>query len=357
VTTIAPTGTISIIAGCSSGIEPLFAVAFSHIVGDRHLTFVSPAFERVARERGFSSEALMEKVAQQGTVDGLAEIPEDVRRVFVTAHEVDPEWHVRHQAAFQKHTDNGVSKTINLPNHATTDDVARAYRLAYDLGCIGITIFRDGCKDTQVLHVGTQREAGKAAEPPIGPPLAAPAVAAAPPAGEALALAEGRVAIKPRPRTLRGVTYRIETPMGTAYIHVNQNETGEPFEVFANVGKGGSDTAAVSEAIGRLVSLVLRLPSPLSPRERVEQVVHQLAGIGGRRDQGFGKQRVRSLPDAVAQVLAEHIGLAEPGVEAIRAARGAPRMRGADLCPDCGHHTLVYQEGCNKCYSCGYSDC
>jgi ribonucleoside-diphosphate reductase alpha chain len=169
--------------------------------------------------------------------------------------------------------------------------------------------------------------------------------------------AEARGAIKPRPRTLRGVTYRIETPMGTAYIHVNQNEAGEPFEVFANVGKGGSDTAAVSEAIGRLVSLVLRLPSPLSPRERVEQVVHQLAGIGGRRDQGFGKLRVRSLPDAVAQVLAEHIGLAEPGVDEIRAARGATRMRGADLCPDCGHHTLVYQEGCNKCYSCGYSDC
>jgi ribonucleoside-diphosphate reductase alpha chain len=355
VTTIAPTGTISIIAGCSSGIEPLFAIAFSHIVGDRHLTFMSPAFDRVARERGFFSEALMEKVVRHGTLQGLSEVPEDVRRVFVTAHEVDPEWHVRHQAAFQRHTDNGVSKTINLPSHATLDDVARAYRLAYELGCIGITIFRDGCKDTQVLHVGSQREEAKPAEPPIGAPLAAPA-AAAPPEAAAGAPVEAR--IKPRPRTLRGVTYRIETPMGTAYIHVNQNEAGEPFEVFANVGKGGSDTAAVSEAIGRLVSLVLRLPSPLSPRERVEQVVNQLAGIGGRREQGFGKQRVRSLPDAVAQVLAEHIGLAEPGVEEIRAARGASRIHGAhDLCPDCGHHTLVYEEGCQKCYSCGYSEC
>jgi ribonucleoside-diphosphate reductase alpha chain len=353
VTTIAPTGTISIISGCSSGIEPLFAIAYSHIVGDRHLTFVSPTFERVARERGFYSEALMEKVAQQGTVRGLAEIPEDLQRVFITAHEVAPEWHVRHQAAFQKHTDNGVSKTINLPHSATLDDVAAAYRLAYDLGCIGITIFRDGCKDTQVLHVGTQKEKEPAkAEPPMGAPLAA-----APAAAEAAA-AEPRGAIKPRPRTLRGVTYRIDTPMGAAYIHVNQTEAGEPFEVFANVGKGGSDTAAVSEAIGRLVSLVLRLPSPLSPRARVEQVVHQLTGIGGRREQGFGKRRVRSLPDAIAQVLAEHIGLSEPGVEEIQAARKGTQIQGAhDLCPECGHHTLVYQEGCSKCYSCAYSDC
>jgi len=172
------------------------------------------------------------------------------------------------------------------------------------------------------------------------------------------AAAEAKGAIKPRPRTLRGVTYRLDTPMGTAYVHVNQNEAGEPFEVFANVGKGGSDTAAVSEAIGRLVSLVLRLPSTMSPRERVEQVVNQLAGIGGRREQGFGKQRVRSLPDAIAQVLAEHIGLAEPGVQELRAARAASHIHGAhDLCPDCGHHTLVYEEGCQKCYSCGYSEC
>ncbi len=158
VTTIAPTGTISIIAGCSSGIEPLFAVAYSHIVGDRHLTFVNPHFEAVARKRGFYSEALMEAVAEHGTVHDIAEVPEDVRRVFVTAHEIAPEWHVRMQAAFQKATDNGVSKTINLANSATVEDVARAYQMAYDLGCLGITVFRDGCKSAhggQVLHVGT----------------------------------------------------------------------------------------------------------------------------------------------------------------------------------------------------------
>jgi ribonucleoside-diphosphate reductase alpha chain len=240
-----------------------------------------------------------------------------------------------------------------MPHEATTEDVARAYRQAYDLGCIGITVFRDGCKDTQVLHVGTQKESPKAEVPAV----ATPAGIAATPAEKAGV--ELRATVKPRPRTLRGVTYRMETPMGVAYIHVNQNEAGEPFEVFANVGKGGSDTAAVSESIGRLVSLILRLPSPLSPRERVEQIVSQLGGIGGRRDQGFGKHRVRSLPDAVAQVLAEHIGLAEPGVDAIQAARGSQqRIHGAhDLCPDCGHHTLVFEEGCQKCYSCGYSEC
>ena len=138
---------------------------------------------------------------------------------------------------------------------------------------------------------------------------------------------------------------------------MNQNGEGEPFEVFANVGKAGSDTSAVSEAIGRLVSLILRLPSPMSPRERVEQIVNQLSSIGGRRPMGFGKDRVRSLPDAIAQVLAEHIGLAEPGVQELLAARGKTTLKAGDMCPDCGLATLVYEEGCQKCYSCGFSEC
>ncbi|MFQ5656352.1 MAG: adenosylcobalamin-dependent ribonucleoside-diphosphate reductase, partial [Candidatus Methylomirabilales bacterium] len=158
VTTIAPTGTISIIANCSSGIEPVFALAFSHIVGDRHLTFVNPIFERVAKVRGFYSEELMKAVAEKGTVRGLPGIPEDIQRTFVTAHEVGTEWHVRMQAAFQTYTDNGVSKTINLPHSATEEDVAKAYLLSYELGCIGITVFRDGCKGDQVLHIGTQKK-------------------------------------------------------------------------------------------------------------------------------------------------------------------------------------------------------
>ncbi|HYL81689.1 MAG TPA: vitamin B12-dependent ribonucleotide reductase [Candidatus Acidoferrum sp.] len=345
VTTIAPTGTISIIAGCSSGVEPHFAVAFSHIVGDRHLVFVNPHFETVAKKRGFYSPALMERVAKEGTLHDIAEVPEDVRQVFVTAHEIEPEWHVRMQAAFQKHTDNGVSKTINLPNSATVEDVARAYRLAYDLGCLGITVFRDGCKSAhggQVLHVGTGAETsaeGKEKMP-----------------AEETTQAKVTTTVKPRPRTLKGVTYRIDTPLGTGYVHVNQATSGEPFEIFLNVGKAGSDVQADAEALGRLISLILRMPSPLSPRERVEQIVKQLDRIGGRRDAGMGPARVRSIPDAVAQALAEHVGLKEPGVEHIREAREG-RTKATDMCPDCQNFTLVFEEGCQKCHACGFSEC
>jgi len=347
VTTIAPTGTISIIAGCSSGIEPLFAVAYSHIVGERHLTFVNPHFEAVARKRGFYSEELMEKVAEHGTVHDIAEVPEDVRRVFVTAHEIAPEWHVRMQAAFQVNTDNGVSKTINLPNSATVEDVARAYRLAYDLGCLGITVFRDGCKSAhggQVLHVGTGA-AGAGGSGKERPALE-----------EHEGLAHVPTTVKPRPRTLRGVTFRVDTPLGTGYVHVNQSASGEPFEVFLNVGKAGSDVQADAEALGRLISLILRMPSPLSPRERVEEIVKQLDRIGGRRDAGMGPGRVRSIPDAVAQVLAEHVGLREPGEEHVREAREG-RAKASDMCPDCQNFTLVFEEGCQKCHVCGFSEC
>jgi ribonucleoside-diphosphate reductase alpha chain len=156
---------------------------------------------------------------------------------------------------------------------------------------------------------------------------------------------------------VKGATYRTETPLGTAFITVNQNGGDEPFEVFASVGKAGSDTSAVSEAIGLLISLVLRLPSPMPPKERVEHIVNQLSGIGGRRPIGFGKDRVRSLPDAVAQVLAEHIGLSEPGVQETLTARGKTSLKVGDMCPDCGLATLVYEEGCQKCHACGFSEC
>lgn len=369
VTTIAPTGTISIIVGCSSGIEPIFAVAFSHIVGDRHLTFVNPIFEDVAKRRGFYSEELMRRVAERGTVRGLEGVPEDVQRVFVTAHEIEPAWHVKMQAAFQKQTDNGVSKTINLSHSATPEEIAKAYMMAYELGCLGITVFRDGCKGTQVLHLGTgAKPALSDAEGPTLSPAEEPALSDAEvvtqrektPQAIPIVMKMGREAalkVKPRPRTVKGVTYRAETPLGTAFVTVNQNGEGEPFEVFASVGKAGSDTSAVSEAIGRLISMILRLPSPMSPRERVEQIVSQLSGIGGRRPMGFGKDRVRSLPDAIAQVLSEHIGLTEPGVQEMQAALGKTTQKVGDMCPDCGSATLVYEEGCQKCYSCGFSEC
>lgn len=355
VTTIAPTGTISIIAGCSSGIEPLFAIAYSHIVGERHLTFINPIFEEVARRRGIYQPEIMERVIEQGTLQDIESIPADIRRVFVTAHEVDPEWHVRMQAAFQKHTDNGVSKTINLRHEATREDVSRAYMLAWELGCLGITVFRHGSKGQQVLHLGAkpklnlQVRPAAAAEGPSAPPT---------------------LQVKPRPHVVEGRTYRQETPLGTAFITVNRNGTGEPFEVFINVGKAGSDVQAVAEAIGRLISLVLRLPSPMTPTERVRQVVEQLKDIGGARPLGFGPSRVRSLPDAIAHVLAEEVGEARPLVAREAAAAGTagstgqtavvetgPASKTADLCPECGQATLVYEEGCAKCLSCGYSEC
>jgi ribonucleoside-diphosphate reductase alpha chain len=338
VTTIAPTGTISMIAGCSSGIEPAFAIAFTHKVGARVLPFINQIFADVACERSFHSDALMEEVARQGVVHGLAGVPEDVQRVFVTAHEVAFEWHVRHQAAFQTSTDNGVSKTINLPNSASVDDVARAYLLAWELGCLGITVFRDGCKEG-VLHLGAKvRDAREAAAAPPPPPAV----------------------VKPRPRSLAGRTYRVETPLGTAYVVVNETEDGEPFEVFVSVGKAGSDTMAVAEAMGRLLSLALRLPSPLSPTRRLEEIIAQLAGIGGGRPLGFGPQRVLSLPDGIARVLAEHVGgaPAEPSRPAAGGASAArSRLTPGDICPECGQATFVYEEGCKKCYGCGFNEC
>jgi ribonucleoside-diphosphate reductase alpha chain len=338
VTTIAPTGTISMIAGCSSGIEPIFALAFQHRVkqpdGERVLTFVNETFEAIARDKGFYSTALMEEIARRGTLHDIPGVPEEAGRVFKTSHEIPFEWHVRHQAGFQRYTDNGVSKTINLPNSATEDDVASAYRLAWDLGCLGITVFRDGCKGEQVLNVGIAKKDKAPAQLPT----------------------TGAVVIKPRPHSLSGKTYRMETPIGTAFITVNETPDGEPFEVFVQVGKGGSDTMAVAEALGRLISLTLRLPSPLSAQRRLEEVISQLARIGGAQPMGFGAGKILSLPDALARTLAEHIGqLKHPG--AVEPPKLEARRRIGDLCKECGQATFVYEEGCKKCLSCGFNEC
>jgi ribonucleoside-diphosphate reductase alpha chain len=338
VTTIAPTGTISMIAGCSSGIEPFFALAFQHRVknpdGERVLTFVNETFERIARDRGLYSEALKEEIAKRGSLHGIPGVPEEAARVFKTSHEIGYEWHVRHQAAFQRHTDNGVSKTINLPNDATEEDVASAYRLAWQLGCLGITVFRDGCKGEQVLNVGVKDKAAAAAKPAASPTV-----------------------VKPRPHSLSGRTYRAETPIGTAFITVNETEDREPFEVFVQVGKGGSDTMAVAEALGRLISLTLRMPSPMSPQRRLEEVISQLSRIGGAQPLGFGKGKVLSLPDALARTLAEHTGQLKHVSEAPPMARASEQRRIGDLCKECGQATFVYEEGCKKCLSCGYNEC
>ncbi|MBM4402582.1 MAG: hypothetical protein FJ044_05040, partial [Candidatus Cloacimonetes bacterium] len=248
--------------------------------------------------------------------------------IFVTAHEIAPSWHVRMQAAFQKHTDNAVSKTVNLPNSATLDDVSQVFLLAYQEGCLGVTVFRDGCKKEQVLHAGTVERKPETEGPTM----------------------------KPRPDKLPSITYRKRTPLGTAFITVSDDpKSGEPFEVFILVGKAGSDTMAVAEGMGRLISLGLRLPSPLSPRDRVMQMIDQLGGIGGARRVGFGPNSVASLPDAIAQVLAEHIGLAEESMEADTLVFG--ELPYGELCSQCQMATLVREEGCNKCHNCGFSDC
>jgi len=394
VTTIAPTGSISIIANCSSGIEPIFALAFIHRVKQpdgsyRQLRFINPLFVEVARKRGFYSEELMNRVLEHGSVRGLSGVPEDVQRVFVTAHEIEPAWHVRIQAAFQKHTDNAVSKTINLPNSATPDDVRQAYLLAWELGCLGITVFRDGSKGEQVLNVGVKEHAPATATPtasasPESSPIA-PALRTTPESAPAAATRDmpsttrptaapwkdGGVTggIKPRPTVVYGYTRRVRAPEGNVNVTINSDEAG-PLEVFLNVGKAGSDISALAEALGRLISLNLRIVSPLSQTDRLREIADMLRGIGGSRAIGFGPDQVRSLPDAVARALDKHLEMMaassapdshHPASDDRHTAPPAPALANyqvtGNLCPNCGSNTLVHEEGCLKCYACGHSEC
>jgi ribonucleoside-diphosphate reductase alpha chain len=346
ITTIAPTGTIGIIANTSGGCEPVFALAYKHMVKDeslnREMFFSDPAFEEVSKREGFWSEKLMARVAETGSVHGIEEVPEKWQKVLVTAHEITPDWHVRMQAAWQKNLDNAVSKTINLPNEAVVDDVAKAYVSAYDLGCMGITIYRDGCKEWQVLNVGTKKEEIKES------------------------IGSEKADMRVRPSKLQGNTYKVQTPVGTAFVVINADEMGNPFEVFINVGKAGSHVMADAEAIGRLISLSLRVPSAYPAKAVAEAVVDQLSGIGGADSVGFGNNRVRSLADGVAKVIRDYIrvddkktdGADESKPELLATQEELPlQLKKGDLCPECGQATLVLEEGCQKCYSCGASKC
>ncbi len=342
VTTIAPTGTISILAGASSGIEPMFAIAYQHIVKDKHLnrklSFVNPDFEKIAKERGFWSEDLMAKVAEKGVVGDIEEVPEDVRRIFGTAHEIDIDWHIRTQTAFQKYTENAVSKTINLRHDATVDDVKKAYLSAWEGNCKGITIFRDGSKSEQVLNLGLDKKEGSKEENPAPSQM-----------------------ILERPVKVEGATYRIVTPLGSAFITVNQDSEGNPFELFITIGKAGSEVAAMAEALGRMISTTLRFGNHKPPIERAREIVEQLKGIGGGRSVGFGPNKVRSLPDAVAKAISLHFGfnnVSHDAPEVIEAASDKEETKVVgDICPACGSPALVYQEGCSKCHACGHSEC
>ncbi len=340
-TTVAPTGTIATISGCEAyGCEPAFALAYVRHFKDGdedvELTYTSPLFMKALAQAGLDQgtcDRIVQQVSITGSCQDITEVPADIRRVFVVANDVSAEEHVRMQAAIQAFVDNSISKTINFAEDAKPDEVARAYQLAWRLGCKGLTVYVTGSRERIVLETQKTRSAKE----------------------DNLYQVETR---KPRPMVLQGITYRTPTPLGTAYITINENGDHIPFEVFANVGKAGSDTAAVAEAIGRLISLALRMPSPLTAKERLTEVIDQLAGIGGGRPMGFGPNRVRSLPDAVAQVLARHIALieAEQPPEQLPLPISIPRQS-VDLCPDCGQAALVAMEGCRKCVNCGYSEC
>lgn len=364
-TTIAPTGTIATVAGCEAyGCEPVFALAYIRHVNDNgkdlQLTYTSPAFEKALIESGLDNDArntIIDEIIKHGSCQTMDTVPDKVRDTFVVSSDISFEEHVRMQAALQAFVDNSLSKTINFPADAIPEDVADAYRLAWKLGCKGITVYVTGSRDKVVL--------------------------------ETFATAEGRVpggkrvhrehvtiwheTKKPRPRRLHGYTYQINTPLGKSFVTINENGDELPFEMFINTSKAGSDTASVSEAIGRLISYVLRLASPINPRERLLEIWRQLSGIGGGRPLGFGPNRVRSFPDGVAQAIAEYLENTsteddtQSGSNGKSAASGpdgdgeeetdSPVTQIGDLCPECGQASVVNEEGCRKCYSCGYSDC
>ena len=355
VSTIAPTGTLSIIAGCSSGVEPLFGLTFVRRVLDgAELVEVNPIFEKVARERGFFSDSLMKEIAEHGGCTGIASVPEDIQRVFVTAHDISPEWHVRMQAAFQQYTDNAVSKTVNFPHSATAKDVEKVYMLAYQLGCKGVTIYRDGSRDEQVLSTGATGKARKAAQ-----------LAAAVPG----VTAEEKKPRK-RPTMTHGVTQKIPTGCGNLYITINEDEEGI-CEVFSTMGKSGGCASSQSEAVSRMVSLALR--SGVS----IDSIIRQVKGIRCPSP-GWGEmgRQILSCPDAIGLALerynkdnmgprkqkdlpaatAEEVPTVPYVSSDCTAEENTNHLGLCPECPDCGG-LLEFGEGCAVCRGCGFSKC
>lgn len=338
-TTIAPTGSISIIANCSSGIEPLFAISYERNVLDGTLIEVHPLFEKIAKERGFYSPELIEKIARHSSLQDIDEIPEDVREIFVTAHDIASEWHIKMQAAFQKYTDNAVSKTVNLPNKATLDDVAEVYVSAYQLGCKGVTIYRDGSRSMQVLQIKKDKNDSDDREQKIK---------------------------RPRPVITIGTTEKTNIGCGKLYITINSDQQGI-CEVFTSTGRGGG-CRSQSEATSRLISLALRSGIP------IEEIIHQLKGIRcAAAIKRKGVQNV-SCPDAIARAIEnfleytnEHPSFTNNGSEAAASEEMDDTYEedfdlideennGSAVCPDCGLE-LEHEGGCVICRSCGYSKC
>ena len=346
-TTIAPTGTIATVAGCEGyGCEPVFALAYVRHVDDNgtdlKLTYTSPLFDQALQEAGVddaSRQRIVEQVMEEGTCQDVEQVPEHVRHAFVVSQDITAEEHVRMQAAMQAFVDNSLSKTCNFPEDASVEDVTQAYLQAWELGCRGLTVYVTGSRQKVVLE--TKSTAAKQMASEVSDP--------------ASQLQIWKPGKKPRPKRLDGSTFSMETPVGKAFVTINENGGDQPFEVFITTAKAGSETAAVSEAIGRLISYILRLASPVMPRERLAEVVRQLSGIGGGRPTGFGAERVLSLPDGVASGLAHYLGGTEEQL-GVAKPELLPMVIG-DLCPDCGAASMVNEEGCRKCYSCGFSEC
>jgi ribonucleoside-diphosphate reductase alpha chain len=373
-TTIAPTGTIATVAGCEGyGCEPVFALAYVRHVNDNgrdlQLTYTSPQFEHALERAGIPAEtrqALVQQVMENGSCQGVAGVPEAIQHVFAVSQDISAEEHVQMQAAMQAFVDNSLSKTVNFPADASEEDVATVYQLAWSLGCKGITVYVTGSRQKVVLE--TKATARQKEAPP--------AESVEEKSTQLPLWADSK---KPRPRRLKGYTYSISTPVGKAFITVNENGGNQPFEVFISTAKAGSETAAVSEAIGRLMSYLLRLASPVLPRARLKEIMNQLSGIGGGRSLGFGPKRVRSLPDGVAQALAEYLEdtMQQAADDAHSHDSGnngyhpeaeeppadeppvplQPVLQIGDLCPECGQAAVINEEGCRKCYACGYSEC
>ncbi|NMB20407.1 MAG: vitamin B12-dependent ribonucleotide reductase [Firmicutes bacterium] len=340
VTTIAPTGTISIIAGCSSGIEPIFALAFTRNVMDNdRLIEVNPQFEEILKEEGLYHPELIEEVAKRGNVRDLDAIPEELRKIFVTAYETTPEWHIRMQAAFQEFTDNAVSKTVNFPQEATRDDIRAVYELAYELGCKGVTVYRAGSREGEVLTVGHKKEEEEVVRDE----------------------APTRPTPRRRPRVTTGQTVRVKTGCGSLYVTINSDEHGI-CEVFTTIGKAGGCAGSFSEATARLISLSLR--AGVEP----QQVVKQLKGIRCPHPIWQDGRQILSCPDAIAHVLEDYIksnGGATPAPAAALEPTVSRPAENSDLgsslftggtCPECSG-TMVEESGCATCLECGFSRC
>jgi ribonucleoside-diphosphate reductase alpha chain len=391
-TTVAPTGTISIIAGCSSGIEPLFAVAFMRNQAGVLMPDVNEDFIAIAKREGWYSDDLVKRIAEVGHIH-FDEVPQKWQRVFVTAHDVTPEWHIRTQAAFQDSTDSAISKTCNFREAATEDDVRRIYELAYQLNCKGVTVYRDNSREQQVLSTGktaqkVKEEAGRAGRAEETESKAEVAELKATIAELEAELGRTRKhlhavesenlqrrAKRSRPELLRGTTRRLETPLGTMYVTITEDDKAQPFEVFMSLGKAGGALMADVEAIGRLISLALRSGIPLT------EIHRQLRGISSDRVTGLGPNKVLSVPDAIGIAIEKWIQdkhgvqqdlLSQGGADAAPSQVVQRTVRGAEghayqvggmreeqfvgACPDCGSQ-LEFAEGCVKCHVCGYSEC